>query len=129
VANALFLKMVYSVILVFHIKSPVMLKKSIIFCTTLLLAFSAISADVADVSIKKFEYIPKQITIKKGTTVRWTNNEKRQYHNVWFKERSESEPDYFFPEETYQLEFNETGTFRYHCGPHPKMQGVVIVID
>jgi len=106
-----------------------MLKKSIIFCTTLLLAFSAISADVADVSIKKFEYIPKQITIKKGTTVRWTNNEKRQYHNVWFKDRSESEPDYFFPEETYQLDFNETGTFSYHCGPHPKMQGVVIVID
>ncbi len=95
----------------------------------LLLSFSVTSGEVANVSIKKFEFIPKEITVKKGTKIRWTNNEKRQYHSVWFEERGDPEADYFFPEEFYELEFNETGTFPYRCGPHPKMLGTVIVVD
>lgn len=106
-----------------------MFKKSIIVFVAFFLSFSAVASEVANVSIKKFEFIPKEITVKKGTKIRWTNNEKRQYHSVWFEERGDSEPDYFFPEEYFELEFNEVGTFPYRCGPHPKMLGVVIVTD
>jgi len=106
-----------------------MLNKFIIIFMAFFLSLSASAADLANVSIKKFEFIPKEITVKKGTKIRWTNNEKRQYHSVWFEERGDPEPDYFFPEEIYELEFNEVGTFPYRCGPHPKMLGTVIVTD
>lgn len=106
-----------------------MINKSIIFFITLFISLSALADEVANVSIKKFEFIPKEITVKKGTKIRWTNDEKRQYHSVWFEERGDPEPDYFFPEEFFELEFNEVGTFPYRCGPHPKMLGVVIVTD
>lgn len=106
-----------------------MLNKSITIFIAFLLSLSASANEMANVSIKKFEFIPKEITIKKGTKIRWTNNEKRQYHNVWFEEQGVPEPDYFFPEEYFEMEFNEVGTFPYRCGPHPKMTGVVIVTD
>ena len=81
----------------------------------------------AEVEIIKFQFLPQEITIKAGDTVRWTNNEKRQYHSVWFEQAGDPEPPYFFPGETYQRTFNEAGTFPYRCGPHPKMTGVVTV--
>jgi len=37
------------------------------------------------VIIKKFEFIPQEITIKRGQTINWENREKRQYHSVWFE--------------------------------------------
>ena len=81
----------------------------------------------AEVTIKKFKFVPQEITIKAGSSIRWTNREKRQYHNVWFEKLGEEEPDYLFPEDTYVRTFNKTGSFPYRCGPHPKMTGVVHV--
>ncbi len=80
-----------------------------------------------DVAIEKFKFVPQEITVTPGTTIRWTNREKRQYHNVWFEKSGEQEPDYLFPDDTYDKTFNEPGTFPYRCGPHPKMMGVVYV--
>lgn len=112
------------------------------FVLTLLLVFvfpimlfasndSATSAqqrsDTVNVDIFKFKFAPQQITIKPGTTVRWVNKEKRQYHSVWFEKLGEPEPDYLFPDESYQRKFEKVGEFPYRCGPHPKMTGVVYV--
>jgi plastocyanin len=82
---------------------------------------------IHNVEIKKFKFIPATITINPGDTVIWTNKEKRQYHSVWFKEAGDEEPDYFFPDETYQRTFDQAGQFNYLCGPHPKMIGTVLV--
>jgi plastocyanin len=79
------------------------------------------------VEIYKKKFIPAQIIIDVGDTVVWKNNEKRQYHNVWFKQFDKEEPDYLFPKETYQKTFNQSGEFGYECGPHPRMQGSVTV--
>lgn len=81
------------------------------------------------VSIKKFKFNPSEITIKRGDIIRWENNEKRQYHSVWFEEADEEETDYFFPEESYERSFDRAGTFPYRCGPHERMKGVVNVVD
>ncbi len=81
------------------------------------------------VIIKDFKFIPQQITIKRGQTINWENREKRQYHSVWFEALNEEEPDYIFPDEFYEREFKQIGTFSYRCGPHPKMTGTVKVID
>ena len=94
----------------------------------LLIASNSFAAEHI-VEIYKKKYIPAEIMIESGDTVIWKNIEKRQYHNVWFKQLDKEEPDYFFPDESYQRHFNKTGDFPYECGPHPKMKGKVIVIE
>jgi plastocyanin len=85
------------------------------------------AGEVIEVEIRKFKFIPAEITIKAGDTVRWINREKRQYHSVWFEQLGEAEPDYLFPGDTYERTFDSRGGFPYRCGPHPKMTGVVRV--
>lgn len=93
------------------------------------LAFLSISAcaQTVDIEIKKFKFSTPDITINVGDTVRWNNIEKRQYHNVWFEQLGEDEPDYFFPGESYSKTFEQAGEFPYRCGPHPKMIGIIKV--
>lgn len=97
----------------------------------ILLAFFAgrVAAAEVVVEIQKMQFRPQEITVKKGTIVRWKNVEKRQYHSVWFKQAGDPEPDYFFPDESYTRRFNIKGDFPYRCGPHPEMTGVVHVVD
>ena len=106
------------------------LSKSLIF---ILLTFShsLFAASIeTQVIIKKFKFIPQEITVKRGETVQWINQEKRQYHNVWFEQLGEEEPDdYLFPDDSYKRKFNKAGSFPYRCGPHPKMTGTVHVTD
>ena len=85
--------------------------------------------DVVVVIIKDYQFMPAEVTIRAGQTVRWENHEKRQYHSVWFEALGEEAPDYFFPEESYQRSFDSSGSFPYRCGPHPEMLGKVIVVD
>ncbi len=79
------------------------------------------------VEIVKYKFVPEVVTIKKGQKIRWINKEKRQYHNVWFKESGAEEPDYLFPDDTFEKSFDDVGEFNYICGPHPEMTGKVIV--
>ncbi len=85
--------------------------------------------DKPQVIVKDFKFVPQEITIKRGQTINWLNQEKRQYHSVWFEALGEEEPDYIFPDESYDREFKTTGSFPYRCGPHPRMTGTVIVTD
>ena len=84
-------------------------------------------AQTVDIEIKKFKFLTPDITINVGDTVRWHNIEKRQYHNVWFEQLGENEPDYFFPGVSYSKTFEQVGEFPYRCGPHPKMIGIIKV--
>ncbi|HIE55615.1 MAG TPA: plastocyanin [Chromatiaceae bacterium] len=98
----------------------------------LLLSLNAPFASLAEervheVKIFKFKFIPAEITINAGDKVRWINKEKRQYHSVWFEALGEPEPDYIFPDESYERVFNDAGDFPYRCGPHPEMRGMVRV--
>ena len=103
---------------------------ALVAALNLLLQLSSVSAespDGAQVSIEKFKFIPQEITVNVGDTVRWTNNEKRQYHSVWFEQAGDPEPPYIFPGETSARTFDQPGTFPYRCGPHPEMTAVVHV--
>jgi plastocyanin len=82
------------------------------------------------VTIKDFKFVPQEITIKRGQILRWENREKRQYHSVWFEALGEAEPeDYLFPDDAYEREFKQAGSFPYRCGPHPEMTGTVHVTE
>ena len=101
---------------------------SLILCLTTQVVLAG--GDDPLVIIKDFKFIPAEITVKKGQTLTWENREKRQYHSVWFQALGEPEPeDYLFPEDTYEREFTETGSFPYRCGPHPEMRGTVHVTE
>jgi len=92
---------------------------------------TAIAGDEsALIIIDKYKFVPQEITIKRGQTLRWENHEKRQYHSVWFEALGEPEPeDYLFPDDAYEREFKKVGSFPYRCGPHPEMTGTVHVTD
>lgn len=98
-----------------------------IFVLFTMLSFNLAAKEVI-VEIFKKQFTPAQITIESGDTVIWKNIEKRQYHSVWFKQLQVEEPDYFFPDESYQRTFDKEGVFPYECGPHPDMTGIVTVI-
>ncbi|WP_085296833.1 cupredoxin domain-containing protein [Cognaticolwellia mytili] len=91
--------------------------------------FSSAYAKEVIVEVYKKKFRPAEVIIEQGDTIIWKNIEKRQYHNVWFKQFDTEEPDYFFPGESYQRTFKDTGKFPYECGPHPKMTGIITVVE
>ena len=81
---------------------------------------------------KGYRFEPAEITVKVGTTVRWENREKVQFHNVLFPDRGDQPGDYFFPGESRERTFDRPGTYPYTCEPHEashKMRGVVHVVE
>lgn len=82
------------------------------------------------VEIKDYAYAPDVITIKKGTTVTWTNQDTTR-HNI---APDEGTTDFKASKllakgESYSVTFNTVGTFSYYCTPHPYMKGKVIVAE
>jgi plastocyanin len=86
-------------------------------------------ADTAEVSIAEYKYEPAELTIKAGTTVKWTNNEKRVSHSILFLGEGGFESDRFFPGESWERTFDKPGTYLYSCGPHPEMKGRIEVTE
>lgn len=79
------------------------------------------------VSISGFAFNPKTVTIEKGSSVRWTNNESVG-HDVVGDDASLGFRSPIMPQgDSYLFTFNEAGTFTYYCGVHPSMKGTVVV--
>lgn len=93
-------------------------------------SYAALFPDAKDdgtviVKLYKYNFCPTNVTIKKGTTVRWINVDKRTSHSVWLKEAGEKESERFFPEEHWEFTFMATGDYPYLCGPHWKNEGMI----
>jgi plastocyanin len=78
-----------------------------------------------DIAIKGFAFDPVSITIKVGTTVRWTNQDSANHtitsdSGVW-------DSGSIAQSESYTRVFDTVGTFAYHCAVHPSMKGTIIV--
>lgn len=74
--------------------------------------------DVVIVKMHKYTFCPPNLTVPKGTTVRWVNVDKRTSHSVWLKDADIPESERFFPEEIWEHTFTEDGDYPYLCGPH-----------
>ncbi|MES2879324.1 MAG: plastocyanin/azurin family copper-binding protein [Pseudomonadota bacterium] len=98
-------------------------------CTSLLSVIFSVSAfaGTAEVRIEKMKFVPHEIRIKVGDTVVWKSYEQRGYHTVWFKSEGLAASEPMFPEESWQRTFDQKGEYRYRCGPHEEMTGVVVV--
>lgn len=92
-------------------------------------SFSVLAESVAEVRIEGYKYLPAEVSIKAGDSVRWTNHEKRTSHSVVFPAESGLESERMFPEESWQRRFDKPGRYPYHCGPHPEMKGGVLVAE
>ena len=82
---------------------------------------------VVRVAIRAVAFTPREIRIRVGQTVEWTN-EDPVVHTVTGDD--ESWGSGFLAEgATYRYTFTAAGRFPYHCQPHPQMKAVVIVED
>ncbi len=80
------------------------------------------------VAIRDFSFQPATIRVKAGTTITWVNceSETDEAHTstsdsgVWSS-------GLLSPGATFSLTFDQTGSFPYHCEPHPFMTGTVAV--
>ena len=76
------------------------------------------------VSIQNIKYEPKEIKVKKGDTVVWTNNDDKD-HTVVSDDGSFSGS--LKPGKSYSYTFRKAGNYSYSCRLHPRMKGSVSV--
>ncbi len=79
------------------------------------------------VDIQNFAYNPLVITIKKGTTVTWTNKD-TNLHTVTGDGRSFAS-ETMKQGDTFSYTFNTVGQFPYTCAYHTNMAGTVKVTE
>ena len=92
-----------------------------------LVAFVAVADETVSVDIQGYKYVPDEVKIRVGDTVKWTNREKRTSHSVLFPAENGLESERLFPDESWERRFTKPGRYDYTCTPHPEMKGVVIV--
>jgi len=90
-------------------------------------------ATVVTVNMKNTAFTPQKIKIKKGTTVKWVNEDDIRHNVVAADENDEralpTQASLFGKGGTYQFTFTTVGTFDYKCTPHPFMTGSVEVVE
>ena len=83
-----------------------------------------------EINYKGFAVSPKLLTVKKGATVTWINQDDAE-HDVTPEEETDDfkASELFSKGETYKVTFNTVGTYNYHCSPHPYMKGTIEVVE
>jgi plastocyanin len=78
---------------------------------------------IVNVNMDQSSFLPAQITITAGTTVKWDNGSSIR-HTVT---REGLFDEVLEPGESFSHTFNNTGSFPYACTLHPGMEGLVTV--
>ena len=77
------------------------------------------------VAIDNFTFNPQTLSVKAGTTVRWTNNDDIPHAvaavNKQFRSKTLDTDD------SYAFTFTTPGSYEYFCSLHPHMTGTVVV--
>lgn len=77
------------------------------------------------INIQNFAFSPAELTIKKGDTVKWTNLDSVAHTAT--SDNGTFDSGLLSQNQSWSKTFNETGTFEYHCTPHPYMKAKIIV--
>lgn len=80
------------------------------------------------VTISNFKFGPKNITVKKGTTVTWVNKDSVA-HTVTADNMPGPDSPLMGEGESYSYKFDNTGSHPYFCKPHTYMKASVTVTD
>jgi plastocyanin len=76
-------------------------------------------------TIDNFAFAPKELKVKAGSTVDWTNKDDTP-HTVTSDDGAFSSP-LMDTDQSFHYMFQKPGKFPYHCKLHPTMTGVVLV--
>lgn len=83
-----------------------------------------VAGETHNVIVEDFKFAPADLEVKVGDTVEWVNKDSAA-HTVTLDNGALDEK---LPSgATVSHTFKEKGTFTYHCSPHPKMVGKVVV--
>jgi plastocyanin len=78
----------------------------------------------AKVRIPSLTYMPRALTVRKGTTVVWTNSSHTSHSAT---RRGSFDTGMIRPGKSASIRFDQKGTFSYFCTVHPFMHGKIIV--
>lgn len=81
------------------------------------------TSNTVGINIQGFAFHPATITISAGDTVKWTNLDSVN-HDV---KGDTFDSGVMKSDGTFEMIFNQTGTYNYICSIHPSMQGQIIV--
>ncbi len=82
-------------------------------------------ASSPSVHIDNFTFSPQEITIHRGGTVTWINDDDIPHALATTDKAFRSKA--MDTEDKFSFTFNKAGTYEYFCSLHPHMQGKVIV--
>lgn len=94
-------------------------------CCLLLIATSAAVAKEHKVSIQDVKFAPKELKVKAGDTIVWTNSDDRD-HTVTADDDAFASGN-LRSGKTFSHKFEKPGKYKYHCNYHPRMKGTVVV--
>jgi plastocyanin len=88
----------------------------------------AVAQPVVDVDISNFTFTPAQLTVKAGSTIRWTNGGHLEniIHSVNFPAAG-IDSGVLHHSDQFTHRFTTPGTYPYICQIHPFMHGTVVV--
>lgn len=87
--------------------------------------------ELNSVKIKDYKFGPATLTIKKGTTVTWENQDTAHHNVVAQGDNAATGPKskLLAQGEKYSYTFNTVGNYDYLCEPHPYMTGSIVVTE
>lgn len=88
------------------------------------------SGGVTKVSMHNIQFDPKTVTVKKGSTVEWVNDDSVSHDVVKTLgpgPKFSSGTGNLSSGDTYKVTFNAAGTIKYECTVHPGMTGTIVV--
>lgn len=81
------------------------------------------------VTIQGFAFSPADVTVKKGTTVTWTNQDSATHTVTETDGMTGPDSGDLANGKSYSFTYDTVGTFKYHCAIHPSMTGTVTVTE
>jgi plastocyanin len=99
-----------------------------IVVTTTAAFFIATTARAEEITVKidNFTFTPDKLTVKAGTTVKWTNVDDIP-HTVASATRGQFKSKALDTDDSFSFTFKEAGTFDYFCSLHPHMTASIKV--
>jgi len=76
-------------------------------------------------SLTTTAYSPNPVTIARGTTLTWINNDSTTHDQI--ADAGSFNTGDVAPNAQASVTFQNAGTFTYHCGRHPNMVGTINV--
>jgi len=80
------------------------------------------AATILNIGMTDSQYVPRNIVVKAGTTIVWTNN--GSLHHTVTADAGTFTSGILLPGQTYSRTFNTVGTYPYYCVFHGAPAGV-----